>query len=397
MEQYRTICHRADNGGCGFYRMVYPVLAAHTLKRNIQVIESTKLIPLPEFYSDVRMVRIQRQLSDIQCKFILNFLKPLSERYGFWLCYEIDDVCGRHDIPKYNPGWHVFQNDQLMENMKQILNVCDIITVTTDELAHYYHTKFSVPMDKFYIIPNYLPRWWIGDSYSEDAISIKYDKMQKPKIGFASSSTHYDIVNNNNGIDDFSHINNFIRNTVDEYEWIFIGGVPQQLKDLYKDNKITYHSGFDILNYPHSISKMGLHAVVAPLQDNIFNRCKSNIKFLEMSALGIPCIVQDLAPYIKYTDLRFKNENDLSVQLDSILKNKTNYMENVKLNRAIIENGDKYSPKGWWLENNMDKWFNLFCINQKTMRFDLTKLDNKSVEDNKLVPSKQVPQITFEV
>jgi hypothetical protein len=36
---------------------------------------------------------------------------------------------------------------------------------------------------------------------------------------------------------------------------------------------------------------------IAPLTDNPFNRCKSDVKFQEYSALGIPAVYSDLPPY----------------------------------------------------------------------------------------------------
>jgi len=36
---------------------------------------------------------------------------------------------------------------------------------------------------------------------------------------------------------------------------------------------------------------------IAPLVDNLFNRAKSNIKWLQYAALGSPCVASDLAPY----------------------------------------------------------------------------------------------------
>jgi GT2 family glycosyltransferase len=39
------------------------------------------------------------------------------------------------------------------------------------------------------------------------------------------------------------------------------------------------------------------HAAVAPLRDTAFNRCKSDLKFLEYSALGLPGIFSDVVPY----------------------------------------------------------------------------------------------------
>ncbi len=36
---------------------------------------------------------------------------------------------------------------------------------------------------------------------------------------------------------------------------------------------------------------------LAPLEDSLFNRCKSGLKFLEYSALGIPGVYSRLEPY----------------------------------------------------------------------------------------------------
>jgi hypothetical protein len=394
---FNIVQHPADNSGCGHYRMKFPAWSAQTLRRDIRIIESMKLIPIKEFYQDVRMVRIQRQISTEQCNYVLKFLKPLSQRYGFWLTYEIDDVIHMKDIPKYNSGWETYQNPQLMENIKQIVKVCDILTVTTEELGNYFVKNFGVHKENIFVVPNHLPRWWIGDSYNLDRITYRFEnnvqqKGTKPRVGILSSVTHYDIHNRCDGKDDMYHLNDFVRSTVDKYQWVFAGGISNQLKDLVADGKIEHHIGFDLLNYPRRINDLSLDLVVAPLLNNVFNRCKSNIKFLEMSALGIPVLCQDLSPYRKYTDLRFKDANELQNLIDNLLGDKSKYLDVVKGNRNIIDHGDENAPKGWWLENNMDRWFKLFCINQKTLMFDLSKVNT----DNQGAPQAPKP-ITFEV
>ena len=55
--------------------------------------------------------------------------------------------------------------------------------------------------------------------------------------GFVSSTTHYDIFNRNGGVDDFTHVVSYVRENIDKYDFVFIGGVPQQLEDLHKDKK----------------------------------------------------------------------------------------------------------------------------------------------------------------
>ena len=106
-----------------------------------------------------------------------------------------------------------------------------------------------------------------------------------------------------------------------------------------------------------------------------------------MSALGIPCICQDLIPYTPYTDLLFNDANDLQNQLDTVLRNKKKYMNIVKDNRNIIDYGNSVSPNGWWLEKNMNIWMQQFMIPQKTLCYDIRP---KSIEKAKAMQAQQL-------
>lgn len=397
--QFNTMIHCADSGGCGFYRMRSPAMAAQTLRKDISIIDSPKMVPLPEFYKDIRHVKVQRQVSQPQREYIKKFLKPLSDSYGFWLSYDIDDVIGPDDIPPYNAARGAFQAPGIEESIRDILNTVDFVTVVSDEMAKYYNIKFNVPMEKIEVVPNYLPRWWIGAAYDIQRIEEKFEaNKSKHRVGFVCSSTHFDLKNQNKGEDDFSHIVPYIRKTVDKYQWVFVGGIPQQLADLVKAGKIEFHAGVDLFNYPRAIMEKKLDCIVAPLQDNIFNRCKSNIKLLEGWALGIPVIAQDLEPYRPYTDSLFKTADDLDNQLTSLFKTKNRYLKTVKANRKIVDYGDPNSPKGWWLEKNMDFHFASYMIPQKTMSIDLTnpqvtaKLDAEEVSQ----PAESLETLTFD-
>jgi hypothetical protein len=387
MQVFNVMLHPADVGGCAHYRLNFPSWAMRTIFRDVRVIDSLKMFPIPQFYQDIRLLRIQRQVSAEQCKFFLDFLKPVSEKTGTWLNYEIDDCIHKDDIPPYNIGREAYLAPGLMDNIEKMLNASDFVTVTCQNLSNYYRDKFNVPEENIVVLPNYLPRWWIGEVYDERRIINRYQeqvvKNKKPRIGFVSSSTHFDIKNLNGGFDDFTHINDFIRNTKDKYQWVFVGGHPQQLMDLIQDGSVEFHQGSDILNYPREMDMKKLDLVVAPLVDNTFNKCKSNIKFLEMSALGIPVICQDLDPYHGYTDLLFNDTNDLQNKIDQVLKSEDDYMNIVKNYRNIIDFGDSKSKNGWWLEKNLDKFVPIYKLTQKTFKYDLSvkeEIENKSYE-----------------
>jgi len=396
-QQFNVAMFPADIGGCGHYRMKFPVWSLQTNAKNIRVIDSMKLIGDPRFFYDIRCVRIQRQVNDAQCDYFLKFLKPLSDSIGFWTIYEVDDVIKYEDIPLYNHGRTAYENKQFFANVKNILQGCDFLTVTTDTLRQYYIDNYELEEDKVVTIPNYLPRWWIGEAYREDLIKERYDvHKDKPRIGLPLSSSHYDLTGINNYIDDFSIISDFVRSTVKKYQWVVVGHVPKKIEDLIKSKQVECVPGSDLLNYPREMVDRGkFNAIVAPLQDNVFNRCKSNIKLLESWALGIPCIVQDLSCYSPYTKMTFKDNNELQIQLDNLFKDKKKYIKTVKNNRKIIDYGDTRSPNGWWLEKNLSKWFQLFTAPQKTIRLDLTKegQDKKSQSE----PEKETSLIELDL
>lgn len=376
-QQTFNICqYPADVGGCGHYRMKFPSWSLQTIRRDVRFIESMKLIVDPNFYRDLRVVRLQRQVNDAQCDFFLKFLAPLSQSIGFWLIYELDDVIKYEDIPSYNHAKKAFSNKKFFQNVKNMFHAADFMTVTTENLKQYYCKNYDIPQEKVIVIPNYLPRWWIGETFNLDRQMLQFNEFKnKPRIGLPLSSSHYDITGVNNYQDDVTHITDFVRKTVNKYTWVFTGNVPKQLEDLARTRKIEVHPGSDLLNYPRELWRKNLQAIVAPLQDNIFNRCKSNIKLLESWSLGIPSIVQDLPCYSQYTNWIFKDSNGLQNQLDKLFQDNKRYKKIIKQNRHIVDYGDnKLLPNGGWLEKNLSKWNEIFTLPQKTLRFDLTKI-----------------------
>ena len=377
-DAYNVVNFPADCSGCGFYRMKFPMLALETaMNKSIRFVDSQLLITDPTFFRGVRTIRVQRQVNDIQAQYFLNVLKKISNSQGQWIIYEIDDVIGYEDIPEYNLAKDAFKNKFFFSNVKSMLHASDLITVTTEALKMYYVEKFEVEAEKVIVIPNYLPRWWIGEVFSNVKnwqVQNMKENRNRPRIGLPLSGSHYNMKAGNTAKDDISGLLDFIRSTVKQYNWCFIGHCPPELEDLAKDKKIEIQPGSDLLNYPRELWRRKFQAIVAPLQDNIFNRCKSNIKLLESWAIGIPCIAQDLECYNKYTDYVFKDVNGLQNQLDRVFKTKEGYEKIIRANRDIIDFGDSNSSNGWWIEKNLRKWIDIYTLPQRTMNVNLENI-----------------------
>lgn len=348
----RVLNYYADYSGCGFWRMVWPehILNAH---QKLVVHGSTVMCFDPNYFRGVKTIRIQRQATEHQLKFI-QFLKQLSGQLKFKIIYEIDDLVFSEDIPEYNKFKPAFTDPKIRKTAQEIMAMCDEITVTCEFMRDYYKSKTG--NKNITIIPNYPPKFWMGRFYNEKNISENYDRcIKKPRVLYAGSGAHFDVENRVGQNDDFAHVNSIIEKTADKYQWVFLGAYPLPLQHLVRSGKAEFHPWERLYTYPEKIHSLKVNAMVAPLQDNTFNRAKSDLKLIEAGCYGIPIVCQDMCTY-KDAPFKFKSGDEMVDQLDEILGKKGRYMNISAKHRKLVENR--------WLEldQNIDKYLELYTL-----------------------------------
>lgn len=329
----RYVNYLADYSGCGFWRILWPELLINSTGAGCSS-SLTAMVFDPRWYKGITSVKLQRQASNDQKEFV-KYLKSIQKDCGFKIIYEVDDVVFREEIPDYNKFKFAFDTDEIRNNCIEIINMCDEVTVTCDYMRKLYMEKTG--KQEITVVPNFVPHSWMGHSFDRKRIWDMYDKhKKKPRILYTGSGAHYDVDFKNNGVDDFSHVIDLVRNTVDIYQWVFVGSYPPGLAPYVNNKQIEFHPWQSLANYPDFIKSLNAQVMIAPLMDNNFNRSKSDIKFIEACVMGIPCMVQDMETY-KYApeDLKFKTGDDLGVKLAALLKNKAAYYRNVDIYRHI--------------------------------------------------------------
>lgn len=168
--------------------------------------------------------------------------------------------------------------------------------------------------------------------------------------------------------DDLDQIIDTIRETVGNFQWVFFGYAPPKLEDLIQKRKIEYHPGVPILNYPSVIERLQLQAVVAPIKDMEFNRCKSHIKFLECCASGVPLFASNMLPYsgVMKREFLFDDGNELKDKLTKLKfmstgSYKSIIEENWRWFNTPRKDGDFFIKNGW-LEDNLGIWIDMFRL-----------------------------------
>ena len=85
--------------------MLAPRLMVQSVINNVTFTETSRFIADPQWFNDVNLCHLQRQVNDVQCDYYTKFIVPVSQRNGMWIVYNIDDAVGMDDIPKYNSAW----------------------------------------------------------------------------------------------------------------------------------------------------------------------------------------------------------------------------------------------------------------------------------------------------
>ena len=309
----RVVHYNADHSGCGLWRMSWP---AHLINfhNKAMITESTVMITDPRWYQNVKAIRVQRQATPHQLQFV-KFLKSIQKDIGFKLIYEVDDVIFREDIPDYNKFKTAFVADEIRQSAIEIINLCDEMTVTCDYMKELYRERTG--KNEITVIPNFVPRFWMGNYFSEAKVSRNYDKhKKKPRVLYAGSGAHFDVENRVGQKDDFEHVLKAVIDSRKKYQWVFIGAFPLALRPYIQNGDIEFHPWQKLYDYPKKISDLEIQMSVAPLQNNSFNKAKSDLKYIEACCYGIPVACQDMETY-KDAEIKFKSGDEM---LDCIAK-----------------------------------------------------------------------------
>ena len=356
----RAMNFYADYGGCGLWRMSWPEFMINGYGKGI-INGLTQMVVDPNFYKGISAVRLQRQATPEQLKFI-EFLKLVQQEHGFKIIYEVDDVVFAEDIPHFNKSRDAFDKAEIKDSIHKILGLVDEMCVVSPYMRDYYKRKTG--KQEISVIPNYAPKFWLNDHYNPSKIERSYVKNRKrPIIGYLGSGTHFDVTNSTNQQDDFAHVIDMVIRTRHKYQWVFMGGHPLRLMPYIDRKEIIHVPWVNIYEYPRVFATLGINAVVAPLSNNEFNRSKSDIKIFEAGALGIPGTFQNLEPYssAKY---KFTTAEEMVSNLDRILKDRNEYM---KLSAAV-----RKEAEGRWLEDHLNEHTDLLFkpFNEKRAAID---------------------------
>lgn len=339
----RAVNYYADHGGCGFWRMGWSEYLLN-IKHKASIAGLTAMVLSENFYQNIKAIRLQRQATPHQKAFVTG-LKELSAKYKYKLIYEVDDIVFKDDIPDFNRCKDAFNNPEIVKTILEIMESMDEFTVTCQYMKDYYIEKTG--KSHFNVLPNYAPKFWLDRFYNPARLEELFEKNKKrPRILYAGSGVHADVVNKTNQKDDFEHVVQQIIKSRKDFKYVWKGCFPLSCKPFIDNGEMEFITWSDLQDYPQGLYNAAANVTFASLQDNIFNKAKSNIKMIEAGAIGMPGIFQDMCTY-QEADLKFKTGSELIDQFKYVTKDINTYMD--------------YSAKGrsfantMWLEDHLDE------------------------------------------
>jgi O-antigen biosynthesis protein len=238
----------------------------HKLKEDRILKEILKLVD----YSDI--VVAQKMHSAMG----LSLIEMIQDRTHKPILMETDDDATAVDSRSpsyvaYNPG-----SDYEWWFTRQ-LSKSDGVIVSTP----YLKERFSQYNNNIHVIRN-------GIDFSIWDKAKKGPEHPKIRIGWMGSCTHFkDLELVWPAIETILNLNKNV-------EFYCIGYDPE----LPKNDKIhVIPEWVSIDGYPDKMKKYNFDIGIGPLADSYFNRAKSNLRFLEYSAMKVPCVLSDVEPF----------------------------------------------------------------------------------------------------
>lgn len=272
--------------------------------------------------------------------------------------YDMDDYL--LGLPENHPDRQSNVYAPALLPMLEALITADAVTVSTNKLKE---TLLEYNRNIF-VLPNYL-----DDAFWPLQIPKPREQKDYLTIGYMGGDSHKP---------DLEWIAPVLLKLSDVYServhFHFYGVNPPEL--LYQSNFVhsTPSRTYNYQEFAADFHNMDVDIFVAPLIDNLFNRCKSHIKFLEYTSLGVPGVYSRLEPY---SDIVTDTENGLlATSLDEWYTQIVRLIDEPELGYKLANNAQNTIKEKWLMSKNAHLWESTY---EKICELNLPQVRRKKI------------------
>lgn len=231
-------------------------------------------------------------------------------------------------VPESNPNYESLKDSR--ENVIEIAKLANVITVSTQALRE----DFSFVRHKVFVVPNAYDNDFLGD--------MTIDPTKRDKVVIWRGSATHD--------EDLAPITSELVNYINSEAFVgwkiyFMGHNPAYITSQIKDTqRVQVVPPKDIVQYFANIKALNPAMFIVPLKDTAFNRCKSNIAWIEATYAGAMTIASNL-PEFRRPGVLIAEEahfvNTLAWNVKRANDNDTHVAEHWKFSRDAIYGENK--------------------------------------------------------
>lgn len=248
-----------------FYRAIGPFAALareHEISMSFVSAIDWSMLDMVDF------VFLQRPWTDEHLKLakMCNiFRKPL------WVDY--DDLL--FDVPVDNPSHAAFNRPNVKTNIVEITRLATVVTVSTKQLKDCLQVPRAPLNQRVYVVPN---------AFNDQMAHLIRPFKFKKHVNWRGTATHMrDVLTYGGPLIDYS------RKNLDT-TFTFVGFDPWMVTEAMPPKNTVIVPGLSMLEYFEFMSATNPSVQHVPLADSMFNRCKSNIAWIEGAVAGAVCI-----------------------------------------------------------------------------------------------------------
>ena len=239
----------------------------------------------------------------------------------------MDDLTS--DLPASHPN-HVFGQREGHTRTMQALELSDRLIVSTQPLADYYAPYCR----DIRLVPNSLdPQYW-------GQLQRTPQPRERLRVGWAGAAQH---------LGDLRLVERVVQALADEVDWVFMGMCPDELRPYIKE----FHGFVSYKDYPAKLASLDLDIAIAPLENNPFNACKSNLRLLEYGAMGWPVVCSDVYPFQTMNPPVVAVPDNEQAWITAL----RNLIKDPGLRQAQGQALHDWQQQHYLLENHVDAWF----------------------------------------
>lgn len=335
----RVVVYPADRWACGHFRMIWPGELLAAAGHDVTVVRAedrhVDIVMQGETVVDVRVEADVVVFQRLTHQWMADAV-PILRSKGVAVVVDVDDDLNR--IHPANPAYRALHPDNLGRgrhgnrhswiHLNRACRDATLVTVSTPALLDVYARH-----GRGHVLHNYLPDHYYDVPHVDSAV-----------LGWPASLHSHP--------NDPAVVGDAVARLVGEGATFRTVGDPRGAGPAFELPCDPPGAAVEMEDWPAAVASLGVG--MAPLADTAFNRAKSWLKPLEMSALGVPWVASPRAEYAALHRLGAGMLADTPRRWHRSLRrltgSETARKEQAEANRQVAENLRLRDHAGLWME-----------------------------------------------